>query len=131
LAAVDPGAWKARLLDEVKKSKRLLYNTAIAQAQRMDAAPGRLTLAFTPLQKVPRAQVEDNRAWLETTAAALAGGPVSLVLVEVAAPAPGAAGPAIDQAKEQLKQRALAEPVVQTMLDVFTAEIRDVEEIDK
>lgn len=130
-AALEPADWKARLLDEVKKAKRLLYNTAIAQAQRIDAAPGSLTLAFTPLQKVPRAQVEDNRAWLETTAAALAGRPVSLVLLEVAAPAPSAAAPAANEAKEQLKQRALAEPVVQTMLDVFTAEIRDVEEIDK
>lgn len=126
--AVEADTWKARLLDEVKKARRVLYNTALAQAQRVEAAPGRLTLAFTPLQKVSRAQVEDNRAWLESTASALAGAPVSVVVVEVAAPPPAAA-PA-DPAKEQLKQRALAEPVVQTMLDVFTAEIRDVEEID-
>lgn len=130
----DPAAWKDRLLDEVKRSRRVLYNAALAQAHAIVAAPGRLTLTFTPLQKVSRSLVEDNRAWLETTATSLAGTPVTVDIVEAAPaapPAPAAAGPSpADLAKEQLKQRALAEPVVQTMLDVFTAEIRDVEEID-
>ena len=35
-----------------------------------------------------------------------------------------------DSAKDHLKQRAMSESAVQAMLDVFTAEIRDVEEID-
>ena len=69
----------------------MLYSTALAQAQRIEVEPGRLLLSFTPLQKVPRAQVEENRAWLEATATALAGAPVSLVLVEVEAPPPSGA----------------------------------------
>ncbi|MCU0255665.1 MAG: DNA polymerase III subunit gamma/tau [Vicinamibacterales bacterium] len=131
-APPGPGAtdWKERFLDEARKSKRLLFNTSLAQAQRVELVPGRLTLAFTPLQKVPRAQAEDNRAWLEAAAAAVTGGPVTLELAEAEAPPPSPAKPAVDEAKQQLRQRALAEPVVQTMLDVFTAEIRDVEEID-
>lgn len=124
-----PDEWKQAWLDEVKKSRRLLFNTALAQAQRIEAAPGRITLAFTPLQKVPRAQVEEQRAWLEAAASQVAGAPVRLELAD-AEPPPAAAAAPVDPAKAELKQRALAEPAVQTMLDVFTAEIRDVEEID-
>ncbi len=77
----DPAAWKDRLLDEVKRSRRVLYNAALAQAHAIVAAPGRLTLTFTPLQKVSRSLVEDNRAWLETTATSLAVTPVTVYIV--------------------------------------------------
>ena len=108
----------------------MLYNTAIAQAQRIDVEPGRVSFAFTPAQKLMRAQVEEQRAWLEATAQRVAGAPCQVLTIEVEAPAVAAPKTAGELAKDHLKQRAMSESAVQAMLDVFTAEIRDVEEID-
>ena len=48
------------------------------------------------------------------------------------APAAGSGrGAGRPRPRTELKQRALADTAVQAMLDVFTAEIRDVEEIEK
>jgi DNA polymerase-3 subunit gamma/tau len=128
-AAPVPDGLRQRILDEIKKGKKVLYNTAVAQAQRIDVEPGRVTLAFTVSQKLMREQVEQQKAWLEAVAERVAGGPFEIVTIEVAAPA--ASRTPSETAKDQLKQRALGESAVQAMLDVFTAEIRDVEEIDQ
>jgi hypothetical protein len=92
---------------------------------------------FGPQHRALRVQLEQHRPWLESAAAQLAGRKMAVTAAEgtagtpAAAPAPRAAAPAAappDQ-KPSLKERALSDTGVQTMLDVFAAEIKDVEEM--
>jgi DNA polymerase-3 subunit gamma/tau len=127
------GSLKDALLAEIRKSKPALYNMVVAQAQKIELAGDRITFTFSPSQRVLRDQFEQNRSWLETIAQQLAGRRVTIAGVQIeapAAPAPAAAGgqkPA--DKKAALREQALADAGVQTMLEVFPAEIRDVEEM--
>jgi DNA polymerase-3 subunit gamma/tau len=132
LAVAAPGDLEERLLERIKAGKRVLYGTSVAQAQRIEFVGDTLRVVCLANQRFVMAQMEQNRAWLEQTASEVAGRPITLELINSgeAAVANGAPAPE-DAARAQLKQRALADTAVQTMLDVFTAEIRDVEEIEK
>ncbi len=136
LKAVAAGEFKEAFLGETRRAKKFFYGTVVAQA-KIDFEPDRVVFAFTPQHRALRAQFEQMRPWLETTASQLAGRRMAVVSVEHSAPAatsasgpgPHADGvPAADNARDALKERALAEPNVQAMLDVFAAEITDVEE---
>ena len=131
--AVPPaGDPKDRLLERIKSGKRVLYGTSIAQAQRIEFEGEVVRVVFLANQRFPMAQMEQNRTWLEQTATEVAGRPVTLELVNAGeALAATAASGAEDAARSELKQRAMADTAVQAMLDVFTAEIRNVEEIEK
>jgi hypothetical protein len=88
-----------------------------------------------------RQQVEVKRGWLEAIAESVAGRKVPVLTAKGAAmdpDGPKAAGPPAAPASPptspvpadaDLKARALADGGVQAMLEVFPAEIRDVEEI--
>jgi hypothetical protein len=131
LAPAAPADLKERLLERIKAGKRVLYGTSVAQAQRIEFVGDTLRVVYLANQRFVMAQMDQNRAWLEQTASEVAGRPITLELVNggEAAIANGAPAPE-GAAKAQLKQRAMADTAVQTMLDVFTAEIRDVEEIE-
>ena len=88
---------------------------------------------------------EQNRSWLESTAEKVAGRKVTVQSTQgEAAPAAAAdSGPSADSAgepaaaataaksdrKTALKEQALADAGVKALLEVFPAEIRDVEEM--
>ncbi|HTL45770.1 MAG TPA: DNA polymerase III subunit gamma/tau [Vicinamibacterales bacterium] len=136
LKAVTAGEFKEAFLGETRRAKKFFYGTVVAQA-KIDFDPDRVVFAFTPQHRALRAQFEQLRPWLEATASQLAGRRMAVVSVENSAPAttsargpgPHAEGaPATDTRRDALKERALAEPNVQAMLDVFAAEITDVEE---
>jgi hypothetical protein len=88
-----------------------------------------------------RLQVEQRRAWLEQLAESVAGRKITVTTVKGsvgAPPAPGTApqAPVAPNAPVapvapggDLRSRAMADDGVQALLDVFPAEIRDVEEI--
>jgi hypothetical protein len=75
---------------------------------------------------------EQNRAWLETLAQSVAGRrlPVTSTFGD---PSAAAAKPAetvaAEEKKAALKERAMADPAVQALLEVFPADISDVEEM--
>jgi hypothetical protein len=106
-------------------------------------AADKVTFSFSPTHRALREQFDQTRAWLEAAAERLAGRKVSVVAVQSdaaaaqpgSAPAeasqPAATAPATpgDAAKRDLKAEAMSSSAVQAMLDVFPAEIRDVEEI--
>jgi len=127
--------FKEAFLAETRRAKKFFYGTVVAQA-RIDFEPERVVFAFTPQHRALRSQFEQMRPWLETTATQLAGKRMAVVSIESgaapAAPAdaPGRNGQAAapDDRREALKEKALAEPNVQALLDVFAAEITDVEE---
>jgi hypothetical protein len=130
---------KDAFLAEVRKAKKFFYGTVVAQAQRIDVEPDRIVFTFAPQHRALRAQLDQSRAQLETLAGELAGRQMAVVSVEGTAAAPpprpgGSGAPAAPAAetdrKAELKQQALADSGVQALLDVFGAEIRDVEEIE-
>jgi DNA polymerase III subunit gamma/tau len=138
-SSVPASTFKDALLAEIKKSKPVFYNMAVAQAQKIEVAGDRVTFTFSPAQRALRDGFEQNHAWLEALAQQVAGRRIAVAAVQAAqgaaAEPPAAVGapPVADQQaadkKSALRQQALADAGVQTMLDVFPAEIRDVEEM--
>jgi DNA polymerase III gamma/tau subunit len=123
---------KDRLLAEVRTAKNALYSLAIAQAQRIDVDGEAVSFTFPSNQNVARTQLEQNRQWLEATAERLAGRRMKIVVIQQSASSDSSAevaAPAEAPAKRDLKAEALSSTGVQALLDVFPAEIRDVEEM--
>ena len=131
--------FKDALLAEIRKSKAAFYNMVVAQAQKIEVAGDRVTFTFSPQQRALRDGFAQHHAWLEALAQQVAGRPIAVAAVQAAqgdaAEHPTAVGapPVADKQaadkKSALRQQALADAGVQTMLDVFPAEIRDVEEM--
>jgi len=141
--AVDPAVLKETFLAEIRKAKKFFHGTVVAQAQKIEFEGDKVVFTFGPQHGTLRAQLEQNRPWLEAAASQLAGRRISVVAAEgaaasTAAPAsvppsrPAETGSAPGDAPNRaqaLKERALSDSGVQTMLDVFAAEIKDVEEM--
>jgi DNA polymerase-3 subunit gamma/tau len=137
---VEPsGNFKDVLLAEIKRTKAVFYNMVVAQAQRIEVAGDRVTFSFTPAQRALKDQFEQQKTWLESIAQPIAGRRITMASAQAdasSAPPPadngaGAKAPAQQSAekKSALREQALADAGVQTMLEVFPAEIRDVEEM--
>jgi DNA polymerase-3 subunit gamma/tau len=137
-AAAD---FKDALLAEIRKTKMAFYGTVVAQAQKIEVAGDRMTFTFSPGQRALRDMFEQQKAWLESIAQPIAGRRITMAAAQLdsaAAPAPAdAAAPAGAKTADKqsaakqsaLREQALADASVQTMLEVFPAEIRDVEEM--
>ena len=122
--------FKAALLAEIKRAKKFFYGTVVAQAQKIELDGSRLTFSFAPAQRTLGAQLEQSRSWLEPMAAQIARRKIAVVTVQGnAAPLPPPASPGGTADSETLKAQAMSDSAVKAMLDVFPAEIRDVEEI--
>jgi DNA polymerase III subunit gamma/tau len=132
LQPVPPGQLKEAFLDEVRRSKKYFHGTVIAMAQKIEVDGDRLVFTFGPHHRALRVQLDQTRPWLEDVASKLAGRRMAIASAEgvsAASKEPGVrtAAPA-DERKDALKQQALEDSGVQAMLDVFAAEIKDVEE---
>jgi hypothetical protein len=144
--AAGTGNFKDLFLSEIGKSKGVLYNTVVAQAQKVDVTADRVTFVFSQAQRTIRDVFEQNRTWLEGVAQRVSGRRISVVSRQTdqsAAPAaPIESVRALDKAanaeaadqksadrKSALREQALADSGVQALLEVFPAEIRDVEEM--
>ena len=126
---------KNAVLEELRRVKKFFYGTVIAQAQRIEVDGDKLVFAFAPQHKALKAQLEQSRTFLEDVASQFAGRRVAVVAVDGVAAAPAAAKPgaapdenAPPDRQADLKKQALEDAGVQAMLDVFAAEIREVEE---
>jgi DNA polymerase III gamma/tau subunit len=140
------------LLAEIKKSKVVFYNTVVAQAQKIEVSGDRVTFTFAPAQRTIRDMFEQNRSWLESVAQQVQGRKmlVGSVQAEPIAEKPAAPGdrplqnsekqagqsapvtdskPVAEDRKSALRAQALADSGVQALLEVFPAEIRDIEEM--
>ena len=138
--AARPGSLKDALLNEIRKQKASFYNMVVAQARTIEIADDRVVFTFSPAQKFLADQVGQNRPWLESVAQQASGRKLAVagVIAEAAPasgnPTPKAAAPGMKDnetkdKKSALREQALADAGVQAMLDVFPAEIRDVEEL--
>ena len=133
--ALGGSALKDAVLAEARASEKMLYNTVLAQAQRIEVLGDRLVITFAAGFKFGPT-FNTYRTKMETMATRLAGrriiveadGSGSPVVEEQQAAQP--AKPAVDQEKQAaLKEQAMADTAVQALLEVFPAEIRDVEEM--
>jgi len=120
---------RVQFLAQVRQSKLAFYQMTVAQAYRIDVQGDRVVFEFTPVHRLMRDQLEQNRGWLEPLAARVAGRRMQVVSTVVeappgAAPAAGSAGPSPD-----LKAEAAADPGMQALLDLLPVEITDVEKI--
>ena len=128
---------KEAFLDEIRRSKKFFHGTVVAQAQRIDLEPDRFVFVYAPQHRALRSQLEQSRAWLEATASQLAGKRMAVVSAESSGPSSAAASTrdtpapiaAAPERQAALKEKALADSGVQALLDVFAAEIKDVEEM--
>ncbi len=122
---------KAAILAEIKRRKKFFHGTVVAQAQRIDLAGNHLTFMFTAGQRTLAAQIEQSRDWLEEMATEVAGRKLTVAAVrEGTDPAPDPPPPAAAaDGADDLREGVLGNQVVQAMLDVLGAEIRDVEKI--
>jgi DNA polymerase-3 subunit gamma/tau len=145
-AMLSPGPFKDAFLAEIRKNKVAFYNMVVAQARTIDVGVDRIEFTFSANQRALREQVEQNKAWLESMALSAGGRKFTVVAVQdsstapspesrapspelrTASPEPRVPSPESDR-KAALKQQALADSAVQAMLEVFPAEIRDVEEM--
>ena len=127
------------MLAEIRSGKGFFYNTVVAQAQRIDVADDRVTFTFLPRTRRCASSSIRSRAWLEAAAERLAGRKIVVVCAcrlptdngaAFEPPTPKAAAPA-GPPKTRSEGRSDESTGVQAMLDVFPAEIRDVEEIKR
>jgi DNA polymerase III gamma/tau subunit len=123
---------KDKFLAEVRRARAVLYNTVIAQAHRIEVEGNRITFTFLATHRTLREKLDQNRTWLEQAASDIAGTRVTIVSAQQEA----MQQPVVESAESSgppkladLKAEAMADSAVQAMLDVFPAEIRDVEEI--
>jgi hypothetical protein len=139
VAPVASSEFKDAFLAEIRRQKKFFYGTVIAQAQRIDVEGDRVNVVFSPQHRAMRAQLEQTRPLLETIATQLAGRRMTVAPLEGsvsggASTVPDAARPAASSPdatadrQAALREQALADSAVQTMLDVFAAEIKEVEE---
>jgi hypothetical protein len=124
-----PGQLKEQFLEEVRRWNRLFHGTVVAQAYSIDVSAAGVVFGFTPQHGVLRQQFEQKRATLAEIASRVAGRPMTVTAVEVAAAPKVLETTPPDAERDRLRERALATDAVQAMLDVFPAEIKDVEEI--
>ena len=128
------GDLKDALLAEIKRAKKFFYGTVVAQAQRIEVDGDRVIFTFAQRHRTLQSQLEQSLGWLETAAAQIAGRRISVVAVQdgrAPAPADEAADrpAAAASSDEALRAKAMDDAAVQAMLDVFPAEIKDVEEV--
>lgn len=129
-AAPASSSMRDGFLAEIRKSKTVFYNTVVAQAQKIEVAADRVTFTFSASQRALKDMFEQNRAWLEGIAQQVAGRRVTVASAQsdAAQPAEGGQRAAADP-RSALRDQALADAGVQALLEVFPAEIRDVEEM--
>jgi DNA polymerase-3 subunit gamma/tau len=133
-----PQDFKDRFLGEVSRQNRTFFNLHVATAQKIEVEGGRVVFTFGPVHETMRQQVDARRGWLESLAETVAGRKVVVVTAKGSAADPATPRPAASVAPAaptppppdaDLKAQALADDGVQAMLDVFPAEIREVEEL--
>ena len=145
------------LLAEIRQANKLFHGMVVAQAERIELEGERLVFTFPADRRTAAARLRAKREWVETLAERIVGRRLAVEAVQeqggpeqqpaearsggsgaggegetgTAAADGSAAGgrPAADGPDAALRARALGDPVVKAMLELFPAEITDVESI--
>ena len=124
------GGGTTEILAEVKRAKKFFHGTVVAQAQRIDLVGDKLVFAFTPGQRTLASQLRQNRGWLEQMASTIVGR--QIVVTTEQGDAEPRSESATPESSEQarLREQAMSDPVVQSMLEVFPAKVGDIEKLE-
>lgn len=141
---------KATLLAEIKQVKKFFHGTVVAQAQRIELTDSSLVFAFTPAQKTLAHQLAQNAPWLEAIARKVLGRKITVSSEHgtvTSKPERASGSPELATKPDRqlaqvgdvpkrntarsdtLRARALDDTVVKAMLEVFSAEIDDVQKL--
>jgi DNA polymerase-3 subunit gamma/tau len=128
-----------RFLSELKRQKPAFFGMVVAQAQAVEWDGRRLVFTFGAAHENLRQQIELRRAELEALTEPIAGHRLPIATAQGIAQSPpespkavGPSTPATEAAPEatgDLRAHAMADTRVQALLEVFPAEIRDVEDL--
>jgi hypothetical protein len=123
--------FREAFLAEVKRTRgQADWGMVFMPARRVDVELGSVTFVYEIQPKLMATRFEALKPELSETATRLAGRPMAVgCRVESGAPAPGTPASPAQGEKDKLKAEVMAEPAVQALLDVFPADIRDVEEV--
>jgi DNA polymerase-3 subunit gamma/tau len=128
------GGVKDAFIAGIQKSRPMLSSTIVAQARRIDVDGDRIVFRFGASQTMLGDQVAQLKPWLETLALEVVGRKMTVsadVARGEAGSAPGA-GPRPDPAVSRdadLRASAMKVPIVQSLLEIFPAEVKDVTEL--
>ena len=145
----DVASQKTALMTEVKRLKKFFYGTVVAQAQRIELRGEQLVFTFTAGQKTLAKQLVQKKEWLEDTSEQVLGRRLLVTSEEGEADSesqvattsnddqrsspesvPGVGKPKkTKESSDGLRERAMADGVVRTVVDVFSAEINDVQKL--
>jgi hypothetical protein len=114
---------------EIRKSKAAFYNTVVAQAQKIEFGADRVTFSFLPTHRMLREQFEQNRRGSSRRPRRLPGKKMRVAAQAKASAEPVGAAEAPRPTAGSENHRD-GDSAVQAMLDVFPAEIENVEEIE-
>jgi DNA polymerase III subunit gamma/tau len=122
--------FREAFLGEVKRSRgQADWGMVFLPARRVEVAVGSVTFVYETLPKMLATRFEGLRPGLSELATSLAGRPMTVTCRVEGGPTVAAPTTAQQGEKERLKAAVMAEPAVQALLDVFPADIRDVEEV--
>ena len=156
VVAADPDE-KGALLAEARRVSKLFHALVVVPARRIDLEGDRLVFTFPPDRRTAADRLQEKREWLETLSAKVVGRRLKVEAVQEAgepeqprgasdaggagagaaggagstaavAPVPGDS-PAADGTAAGLRERARGDPVVKAVLELFPAEITEVESI--
>ena len=149
---------KDALLAEIKRANKVFHGMVVTPARRIELDGDRLIFIFPADRRTAAARLQAKREWIEALASQVVGRRLQVEAVQeqdqggqepprglpasdgsragdpeagAGATAGGgkAAGTAADGPAAGLRERALGDPVVKAMLELFPAEITDIENI--
>ena len=121
-----PEAGTAEILAEIKRAKKFFYGTVVAQAQRIDLEGDKLIFCFTSGQRTLASQVRQNRMWLEQITSTAVGRKITVTTEQGESRVNAELA---EVASDDLRQQAMNDPLVQSVMEVFPAAIDDVEKL--
>ena len=124
------GGGTAEILAEVKRAKKFFHGTVVAQAQRIDLEGDKLVFAFTPGQRTLASQLRQNSGWLEQMASKIVGRQVIVTTEQRDAKPPSESATPESSEQARLREQAMSDPVVQSMLEVFPAKVGNIEKLE-
>jgi DNA polymerase-3 subunit gamma/tau len=128
------GRFREAFLAEIKRTRgQADWGMVFSPARRVEVAVGSVVFVFENRAKVMASRFDALKADLAVLATGLAGRPMTVSARDetgITGPAPASATTQQGE-KDKLRAAVIAEPAVQALLDVFPADIRDVEEVQE
>ena len=144
------------LLAEIKQTNKVFHGMVVVPARRIELQGDHLVFTFPPDRRTAAAQLKKKREWVETLASRIVGRRLSVEAVQehggqdgpaetpgsgktsgpgepeadtAAAGAAAGDGAAADGRAAGLRERALGDPLIKAVQELFPAEITDIESI--